>query len=133
MYSKISVAVVAGLLVLPITASAAYIAVGPFQGEECTSYLVVDTCETHSVDAVGDDEGRLYTLPKQYQEVSKHWTRKNGTEMCRINFKAQRRVGFWDEAANMLFGGPDFYTKTSGGGYEKVDVEYIAFECRKTR
>ena len=86
----------------------------------------------YSVDAVEGEDGRLYTIQTRYPDVSRYWTRKNGTGMCRINLKAQRRVGFWDDAANLLFGGPDFYTKTSGGGYEKVDVEYIAFECRKT-
>ena len=120
-------------LILSMSALADYLAVGPFSGEECTNYVVFDKCETHSVDAVEGEDGRLYTLQTRYPEVSRHWARKNGTGMCRINLKAQRRVGFWDDAANMLFGGPDFYTKTSSGGYEKVDVEYIMFECRKTR
>ena len=122
-----------GAIIMPMTALADYIAVGPFEGEECTSYVLFDRCKMHSVDAVEGEDGRLYTLQTQYPDVSKYWVRKNGQEMCLISLKAQRRVGFWDEAANMLFGGPDFYTKTSGGGYEKVDVEYIAFECRKTR
>ena len=82
------------LLFSPTTASADYIAIGSFQGEECTNYLVIEKCEMRSVDAVEGEDGRLYTLQTRYPNVSRHWTRKNGTGMCRINLKAQSEWGF---------------------------------------
>ena len=118
-------------LILTMPALADYLAVGPFSGEECTNYVVFDKCKTVSVNAVKGDDGRFYALQRRYEDVSKHWVRGNGQEMCKINLKAQRRVGFWDDALNLLFGGPAFYTKTSDGGHEKVDVEYIMFRCRR--
>ena len=122
------------LLLSPSTpALADYIATGPFEGEECTSYVVFDRCKTHSVDAVEGDDGRLYTLQERYEDVSKHWVRKNGTQMCRIDVKAQRRTGLWDNVANLLLARPTFYTRTSDGRHEEVDVEYLMFKCRETK
>lgn len=115
-----------------VPAWADYIAVGRFEGQECTSYILIERCKMRSVDAVEGKNGRLYTLQKRYSDVSRHWRRKSGQEMCTINIR-RGHVGIWGEVAHLLSGTPDFYTKKPDGGYEKVDVEYLIFPCRKVR
>ena len=110
-------------------ASADYIAVGPIKGEACTSYLIVESCDMHSVDAVEGSDGQLYTLQTRYESVSDHKVLKDGTERCLIRLKA-RGLGLWSKAADLLLSNR-FYTKTSSGEYESVDVEMLAFKCRK--
>ena len=128
---KLVMVALIGVIVMPMTALADYIAVGSFEGEECTSYLVLDVCDMRSVDAVKGDDGRLYSVRRRYPDVSKYWVRKKRTQMCRINLKGRRAIGLWDDAANLLFGSSTkFYTKTSQG-YKKVDVEFLQFKCRK--
>ena len=122
--------VVTLFLVLPtLPALADYIAVGPIKGEECTSYLIFESCEMHSVDAVEGSDGQLYTVQTRYESVSDHKVLKDGTERCLIRLKA-RGLGLWSKAANLLLS-DRFYTKTSSGGYEKVGVETLVFKCRK--
>ena len=54
------IAVVGVLALLSAPASADYIAVGPIRGQECTSYILFESCEMYSVDAVLGDGDKLY-------------------------------------------------------------------------
>ena len=120
----------AAIALLSAPASADYIAVGPIRGQECTSYVLFESCEMYSVDAVLGDGDKLYTIQTRYESVSDHKVLKDGTERCWIRLKAGG-LGLWSKAAN-LFLADRFHTKTPDGEYEKIDVEYLVFKCKKT-
>ena len=86
---KLVMATLIGMIVMPMPATADYAVVGPIRGQECTSYLLFETCEMHSVDAVLGDDDKLHTLQRRYEAVSSHRVESDGTERCWIRLKAR--------------------------------------------
>ena len=128
---KLVMVALIGVIVMPMTAAADYVVVGPIRGQECTSYLLFETCEMHSVDAVLGDDDKLHTLQRRYEAVSSHRVESDGTERCWIKLKA-RGQGLISGAINAVKRpySPMFYTKTTGK-YDPIDVESLTFKCRK--
>ena len=112
--------------VVPAPANAEYIVTGKIRGQECTSYIVFESCTWRSIDSAGGGSGRLYTLPRRYPEVSQHSEKKG---RCWIDIKS-RRWGLISGVIN-LFSDVTFYEKQKDGSYEELDVEYLMFPCRK--
>ncbi len=112
--------------VLPAPATAEYIVTGKIRGQECTNYIVFESCTWRSIDVASGAGGRFFTLPQRYPEVSQHSEKKG---RCWINIKS-RRWGLISGSIN-LYSYVTFYEKLQDGSYEELDVEYLMFPCRK--
>ena len=112
--------------VAPSPANAEYIVTGKIRGQECTSYIVIESCTWRSINAAKGEDGRLYTLAQRYAEVSQYSEKK---DRCWIDIKS-RRWGLISAIIN-LFSDVTFYEKQKDGSYEELDVEYLVFPCVK--
>lgn len=112
------------LILFAASSHAEYIAKGKITGQECTSYIIVDSCKNRQIDAVKGDDGRLYSVKRRYQSVNEY---RGGR--CWVHIKS-RGMGLISNAIN-VFAGSQFYEKQPDGTYEEVDPEYITFKCKK--
>ena len=110
-------------LIKPLMAD--YVVTGPIRGNECSGF-VVEVCSSRSVDAVKGDDGSLYTVQRRYETVSEY---KENAGRCWIDVKS-RGSGLLSMALN-LFTGTEFFEKQKDGTYERIDIEYLVFECKK--
>ena len=101
-----------------------YIVLGKITGNECTSFVVFESCKRRTIDAVSGPEGKLYSVKSRYSQVSEY---RDGR--CWINHKSLGG-GLISGAIN-LFSNVQFYEKQTDGKYEKIDPEYLIFKCRK--
>lgn len=116
---------IAVITIIPTFAMADYIATGPIRGQECTSYIIFDSCKSRRIDAVEDDNGQPFTVKNNYSQVSDY---KNGR--CWIKTKSVGG-GLLSWATNALKA-PVFLEKKKDGSYEKLDIEYLVFPCKKS-
>lgn len=112
------------LLIVPIPANAWYEAVGKIEGQVCHGF-VIEMCGLHNIDAVKGDEGRMYEVKRSFDSVTEY---KESSERCWIRTKSMQ-LGLFNPVANSILQ-PTFYEKVDGK-YEKLDVEYVTFKCRK--
>ena len=106
-------------------AMAEYLVTGQIRGNECSSYIFFSVCNFVTIDAAGDEKGKLYTLTQRYDEVSRFDSKK---KKCWINVKT-RGAGHISNVINMFFL-VTFYTKKDEE-YIEVDPEYLVFPCVK--
>jgi len=113
-----------GLALLIVTETRAdYCAVGTIEGNVCKGF-VIESCKFVRVDAVKGDNGKLFTVKECYDEVSEY---SEGKGRCWINTKS-KGSGVLSWAINAA-AQPEFLHKNENGEYEKIDVEYLTFEC----
>ena len=93
-------------------AFAEYQATGQFKGQVCTG-SGIKSCKVINIYAVDDKSGKLYKLKKRYKRVDEY-----SNNHCYLRIKKQVLR-------------PNFYTKTANGKYEKVDIDYLQFNCQK--
>ena len=104
---------------------AEYCAVGKISGNVCKGF-VIEACKFVQVDAVKDDNGKLFTVKECYNDVSEHSESKG---RCWINTKS-KGGGDISWALNTATQ-PEFLHKNESGKYEEIDVEYLTFKCVK--
>jgi len=117
---RFSILVIVGLLISG-PSMADYLVAGPITGMDC--FLGI-SCTQPQIDAVKGDDGQMYSVKKQYSDVSEYNKSKG---RCWINTKS-KGLGLLSRGIN-LFRGSNFYKRKSDGSYEKVDTEYITFKC----
>ena len=106
-----------------------YIRTGPVSGPEST-FIGVGRIGSglHSVDAMEGKDGKLYGVPLRFSDVDEY---KSGR--CWVHVKSK---GFWG-VPNIISGvmnmfKASYYEKQKDGSYEKIDVDSLVFDCRKT-
>jgi hypothetical protein len=102
---------------------AAYVATGEIRGNDCSGFII-QVCEVRVVEAVQGDDGRLYTLRREFATVDEY---NESKRKCWIKTKSTR-IDLVSLAANAL-AAPTFYSKDASGKYEKLKVDYIVFDC----
>jgi hypothetical protein len=119
-------AIIFALFALAISAPvyADYFAIGKIEGQVCYGFGI-EVCGLHIISAVKGDDGKLYEPNTHYQSVSEY---RESSGRCWIHTKTTK-LGLFNSVANAVFQ-PTFYEKVNGE-YEKLDVEYITFKCRK--
>ncbi len=113
-----------GLLFLMLSeVQAEYCAVGQISGNVCKGF-VIESCKFIRVDAVKDDNGKLFTVKECYSDVSEY---SEGKGRCWINTKSKGggAISWALNAATQ----PEFLHKNENGEYEEIDVEYLIFKC----
>jgi len=104
---------------------AEYCAVGKIEANECSGFII-KSCGFIEVDAVRDDEGKLFYPKKCYESVTEY---KSSKGRCWINTKS-KGGGLISWGINTAVQ-PDFLHKNSSGKYEDIDADYITFNCIK--
>lgn len=116
------------IALLSFPANADYLATGPIQGEVCSHYVVYHSCKFEQVDAVEGKDGKLYTIPRQYETVSEHRVGKD-KQRCWIRIKSD---GWGAISAVMNWAlSPKLFQHKPDGEFRKLDVETLYFECIK--
>lgn len=106
-------------------ALAEYVATGPIEGNVCKGFGI-EVCSTHTIVAVKGDDGRMYTVNRQFPSVTEY---KEKTGRCWINTKA-KGWGLISSAINAAKQ-PVFFERSPSGEYKELDVEYLTFKCAK--
>jgi hypothetical protein len=128
------------LALMSSSAQAEYEAQGGLRGFFCTTWLFFDTCKFHPVDAVADQNGRLFTPATLYPDVSEYKPpTATSPAKCWIQLKADpARLGWFATLYNNFAGLPEFYSLKPGGDPAKLDnydkrgtPDFIVFNCIK--
>jgi hypothetical protein len=101
---------------------AKYLVEGQIEGSVCTNYIVFQTCKFVNVDAVQGDDGELFEIKTQFDNVTEE---NNGLCFIRLKYEG------WIAWALRKTVGPTFFTKKQDGQFEKIDLEYVVFKCKK--
>ena len=104
-------------------ANAEYCATGVIKGNVCKGF-VIESCKTIRVDAIKDEDGKLYSINKCYPKVSEYDEAK---KWCWIRTKSDGG-GLFSWALNSATQ-PNFLHRNDDGEYEELDVEYLTFGC----
>lgn len=105
--------------------SAGYCATGEMKAQECWGF-VIESCQFVRVDAVANEDGKLFKIQRCFESVSDYSARDS---RCWIRTKS-RGAGVFSWAANAIVQ-PKFMHKKDDGSYKKVDAEYLTFNCKK--
>jgi len=123
-YKKVIVVVsFVSVAALPRSAFSEYVAVGPFQGQVCSGFII-EACGHEKLEAVKKD-GKFYEINRVWQRVDEYKPPVKGSSgLCFVRL---------NEGVSAFLGGrPDFYGYNEAGQLEKVDVDgYLRFNCRK--
>ncbi len=111
------------VLIILSEAHADYCAVGEIKGHVCKGFII-ESCKNVRVDAVKDNNGKLYTVKKCYSDVSEY---SEGQGRCWINTKS-KGGGFFSWGSNAATQ-PEFLHQDEDGDYEEIDAEYLTFKC----
>lgn len=111
------------ILIETSTCIADYIAIGPFEGDVCTGF-VVKFCSPVKLDAVKKG-GRFYEIKKVWDKVDDY---KEGP----IEGEGRCWIRSGSGAFGFLNSAPDFYHYDKTGELQPVDVDgSITFKCQK--
>lgn len=102
-------------------AVADYIVTGPITGDVCS--FGGFACRSHKVDATLGSDGRYYSLATTYKDVSEFHDGR-----CWMRLNASGTLG---TAFGLLGLRPKFYELRPDGQYERIDPEYLTFQCVK--
>lgn len=105
------------------TAQAGYIVTGPMEGQVCSGF-VIKSCSRKTVAAVQNSSGGLSEVTKYFNQVTEH-NPATGRCVVRIKSKSDSLISAGIDAIR----NPTFYERT-GSEYQKIDVEYLTFNCR---
>lgn len=108
---------------LSFAAGADYVMEGSMEGVVCTG-LIIKSCAPVSIDAVRDDNGRLFNVSNRYGNVSEYDERAG---RCLIMIKTGEVVADNLRRAQL----PDFMHKNESGTYEEVSPDHLRFRCRR--
>ena len=114
------------LILLPSIALADFTATGPIQGQICSGFII-ESCQFEEIVAVKDG-GQLYTIGRQYPQVSTYDQSKG---RCWINLKS-KGAGLISGIVNAL-ASTEFHTLSTSGEYLPADPEYLTFPCIKSQ
>jgi hypothetical protein len=112
------------MLVFSSQVRASYCAIGKIEASECSGFII-ESCSFIRVDAVRDDQGKLYAPKTCYNDVSQYDASKH---RCWIHTKSTGSGALsWVINATTQ---PNFLHKNASGGYDDINAEYITFGCR---
>lgn len=107
------------------TATADYVAVGPFTSSSCTNYLLFKSCQVVTVDAVRND-GKLYEIRKRWADVDRF---NKGKGTCYVKISSAGSLALTDILISTL-NSQVFYTRKNGQ-LEEINIEHLNFKCVK--
>lgn len=116
----------AATLIYSSAALSGYVAIGPITSSSCSNYVVFSSCEFVTVDAV-EANGQMYEPRQDWQEVDKYNPSKGS---CMVRLGRSGSLALTDKIINAATQ-PTFYTRKKGR-FEKINIEYLDFPCRKT-
>lgn len=120
-------ALFAAALIHSASAVAGYVATGPMTSSSCANYVVFSSCEIVTVDAVGSN-GSMYEPRREWDDVDKF---NPNTGICMVRVGRSGSLALTDKIINATTQ-PTFYTRKNGN-FEKINIEYLNFQCRKSR
>lgn len=112
--------------VIPVSASAGYIATGPITSSSCSNFIVFSSCEKVTVDAMSSN-GAMYEPRRTWDRVDEY-NPKSGS--CVVRVGRGGSIAITDKIINAVTL-PTFYTRKNGA-LEKINIEYLRFPCRPT-
>ena len=113
---------------LALSAEPKYLRVGEVRGEVCGKIFGI-ICSLSKVDGIKADNGDLYNIADQWEDVSRYRPHENKKdERCWVNTGRGQPFDLW-EFGKSFFYDYEFFRFKDDDSIEEIEPKYITFPC----